>query len=111
LCPRSARRFWVDWAAATQQQRHSFARIAVEMGWARGLLAPGLVDELVRCEAQFTLWGQAHPQVSVCTYDTRALPDDVLLRLSRVHSQLWINGHAAPNPFHVDLACLFAEHR
>jgi hypothetical protein len=41
-------------------------------------------------------------------YDIRALPDDVLRRLSRVHPQLWINGQATPNPFHADLARLFA---
>jgi hypothetical protein len=33
-------------------------------------------------------------------YDARAFPADVLLRLSRVHSQLRIDGQATPNPFH-----------
>jgi hypothetical protein len=63
FCPRRARRFWLDWAATTyQHQRHAFAGITVEMCWARRLLTPGFVDELVRWEAQFTLWGQAHPR-------------------------------------------------
>jgi hypothetical protein len=108
FCPRRARRFWLDWAATTyHHRRRAFARITVEMRWARRLLAPGFVDELVRWEAQFTQWGQAHSQVSVCTYDTRTFPDDVLRRLSRVHSRLWVDGRATPNPFPVDLARLF----
>lgn len=48
--------------------------------------SPGGVDVFLRREAQFTLGGQAHPLVGVCTYDTWVLPDEVLLKLSRVHS-------------------------
>ncbi|MCU1664493.1 MAG: hypothetical protein JWR58_4558 [Pseudonocardia sp.] len=42
-------------------------------------------------------------------YDARGFPADVLLRLSRVHSHLRIDGQATPNPFHVDLARLSTE--
>jgi hypothetical protein len=52
LCPRRTRWFWDDWAATTYHQRHTFARIALEMRWARRLLT-GSVDELVCREAQF----------------------------------------------------------
>jgi hypothetical protein len=32
------------------------------MRWARQMLARGFVDELVRCEAQFTLWARRTPR-------------------------------------------------
>ena len=63
FCPRRARRFWLDWAATTyHEERHGFAGIAVEMRWARQMLARGFVDELVHCEAQFTLWARRTPR-------------------------------------------------
>ncbi|NMI00478.1 MEDS domain-containing protein [Pseudonocardia acidicola] len=99
-------RFWADWAATTYTpHRHGATRIAADMTWAHPFLrTPGFADDVVRYEAGFTLWSRAYPQVTACMYDTRTFPDDLLLRVSKVHSTLWIDGEATANPFHLDLA-------
>jgi hypothetical protein len=95
----------VDWAVtAYDRQRRTFARIVTDMTWAYPFLTPDFADDLVRYEARFALWAQTHPQVTACMYDTRKFPDDLLLRISKVHSKLWIDGEVMENPFHVDLA-------
>jgi hypothetical protein len=71
-------------ATTHHHQRHTFARIASEMGWARRLPA-GWVDQLVHREAQFKLWGRAHPLVGMCTYNTRAR---LLIRLDMLRRRL-----------------------
>jgi MEDS: MEthanogen/methylotroph, DcmR Sensory domain len=103
--------FWADWAVAISDRRRGNTRIVADMSWAQAFLAPDFVDDLVRYEAQFDLWNQAHTQETVCLYDTGRFPDDLILRLSKVHSQLLIDGEATPNPFHVDPARILAYER
>lgn len=105
---RRMHQLWPDWAARTYE-RCTFARIVADMSWAVPFLTRCFEDDRVRYEARFTVWSQAYPLATVCMYDTRAFPEDLLVRISAVHSQLWIDGRVVPNPSHFDLALIMGE--
>lgn len=77
----------------------AFGRLAADMSWARPLVGPAFVHDLIRYEREATRWLASSPRVGLCTYDLDLFGGDVIVPVVTSHPLVWFNGVLLENPY------------
>jgi hypothetical protein len=89
------------WSAATfDEQKHSVARIAADMCWAKPLAtSAAFIADLTDYEARATRWVRSYPQYCACFYDLDLFGGNVIIPVINAHPKVWFNGMILENPY------------
>jgi hypothetical protein len=87
----------------------TFARVIADMSWAKPLMSPQLVEDLVRSEVNVTRWVRSRDLVVLCLYDLDLFGGDLLVPMIKVHPKVWMGGALVENPYYIDPD--FADHQ
>jgi hypothetical protein len=72
------------------------------MSWAKPLMSPTLVKQLVRSEVNITRWVRSREMVGLCLYDLDLFSGDLIIPMIKAHPKVWMGGAVVENPFYLD---------
>ena len=100
-------RTWLAEAFATPGV--TFARVIIDMSWAKPLMSAQLVEDLIRSEVNVTRWVRSRNVVVLCLYDLELFGGDLLVPMIKAHPKVWMGGALVENPYYIEPH--FADHQ
>jgi hypothetical protein len=77
----------------------TFARVIIDMSWAKPLMSAQLVEDLIRSEVNVTRWVRSRDVVVLCLYDLELFGGDLLVPMIKAHPKVWMGGALVENPY------------